>query len=63
MNNSGTSTIGCLSYRNGIVTVQQSRIEGSGTDFSLQGAIPVKSEAPLSVSANGFPGETSVLRA
>jgi len=40
-------------YRNGIVTVQQSRIKGSGTDFSIQGAIPITSEAPMSLSANG----------
>jgi translocation and assembly module TamB len=40
-------------YGNGIVTVQQSRIKGSGTDFSIQGAIPITSEAPMSLSANG----------
>ena len=41
-------------YRNGIVTVQPSRIKGSGTDFNIQGAIPITSEAPMSLSANGF---------
>jgi translocation and assembly module TamB len=40
-------------YRNGIVTVQPSRIKGSGTDFSFQGAIPVTSEGPMELAANG----------
>jgi len=40
-------------FRNGIVTLQQSRIKGSGTDVSVQGAIPITSEAPMSLSANG----------
>ena len=41
-------------YRNGTVTVQQSRIKGSGTDFNFQGDIPVTSEAPMNLSARGI---------
>jgi translocation and assembly module TamB len=40
-------------YRNSTVTVQQARLKGSGTDFSIQGAIPVTGQAPMNVSAKG----------
>ena len=40
-------------YRNSTVTVQQARLKGSGTDFSIQGAIPVTGQAPVNVSAKG----------
>jgi translocation and assembly module TamB len=40
-------------YRNGVATVEQARIKGTGTDVSLQGIVPVQSNVPLNVSAKG----------
>jgi translocation and assembly module TamB len=40
-------------YRQGIMTVQRSEIKGSGSDFRFQGTIPIASEAPMDLSANG----------
>lgn len=40
-------------YRNGVATVEQARIKGTGTDLSLQGTVPVQSNIPLNVSAKG----------
>jgi translocation and assembly module TamB len=40
-------------YRNGVATVQQARIKGTGTDLSLLGTVPVQSSIPLNVSAKG----------
>jgi translocation and assembly module TamB len=41
------------SYRNGVVTVDQAELKGTGTDLNLKGVIPIKSAAPLNVSAVG----------
>ena len=40
-------------YQNGVATIEQARIKGTGTDLSMQGAVPVQSTVPLNVSAKG----------
>jgi translocation and assembly module TamB len=42
-----------IRYQNGVATVQQARIKGTGTDFSIQGVMPLQSTIPLNVSAKG----------
>jgi len=42
-----------IRYQNGVATVEQARIKGTGTDLSLQGVVPVQSTIPLNVSAKG----------
>jgi len=42
-----------IRYQNGVATVEQARIKGTGTDVSLQGVVPVQSTIPLNVSATG----------
>ena len=43
-----------LDYRQGIATLQETELKGTGTDLKLQGVIPVKSNAAsFNVSANG----------
>lgn len=40
-------------YQNGVATIEQARIKGTGTDLSVQGVVPVQSTVPLDVSAKG----------
>jgi translocation and assembly module TamB len=40
-------------YQNGVATIEQARIKGTGSDLSLQGVMPVQSTIPLNVSAKG----------
>jgi translocation and assembly module TamB len=42
-----------MSYRNGVVTIEEFRMKGSGTQLSAQGTIPVKGTAAMNVSAKG----------
>jgi translocation and assembly module TamB len=42
-----------IRYQNGVATVEQARIKGTGTDLNLQGVVPVQSSLPLNVSAKG----------
>jgi len=42
-----------IRYQNGVATVEQARIKGTGTDLSIQGVVPVQSTIPLNVSAKG----------
>jgi translocation and assembly module TamB len=42
-----------MRYSNGTVTVEEARIKGTGSELSVRGTIPVKSAAPLNLSANG----------
>ena len=42
-----------IRYQNGVATVEQARIKGTGTDLSIQGVVPVQSTTPLNVSAKG----------
>lgn len=42
-----------ITYRNGVATIEQARIRGTGSDLSLQGVIPVQSTTQLNVSAKG----------
>jgi translocation and assembly module TamB len=42
-----------IRYQNGVATVEQAQIKGTGTDLSLQGVVPVQSTIPLNVSAKG----------
>jgi translocation and assembly module TamB len=42
-----------MKYSDGIVTVEEARIKGTGSELSVQGTIPVKSTALLNLSANG----------
>jgi translocation and assembly module TamB len=42
-----------IRYQNGVATVEQARIKGTGTDLSIQGVVPVQSTVPLNVSAKG----------
>jgi translocation and assembly module TamB len=40
-------------YRNGIATIEQARMRGTGTDVSLQGVVPIEAAVPLNASAKG----------
>jgi translocation and assembly module TamB len=42
-----------MGYANGTVTVEEARIKGTGSELSVHGTIPVKSAAPMDLSANG----------
>jgi translocation and assembly module TamB len=42
-----------IRYQNGVATIEQARIKGTGTDLRLQGVLPVQSTIPLNVSAKG----------
>jgi translocation and assembly module TamB len=42
-----------LDYHDGIATIEKTEIKGTGIDLALQGAIPVKHQAPLSIAAKG----------
>jgi len=43
-----------LDYRQGVATLQQTELKGTGTDLTLQGVIPVESKsAALNLTANG----------
>src|ERR1700682_4934321 len=42
-----------ITYRNGIATIEQARIKGTGTDLSMKGVVPVRSAVPLNVTAQG----------
>jgi len=42
-----------MEYRDGVATLQQSKIMGTGIDLTFQGAIPIKSGAPFKIAANG----------
>ena len=42
-----------MNYRNGIATLEQVELEGTGTNLSLKGVIPVRAAVPLNVSAIG----------
>ena len=42
-----------ITYRNGVATIEQARIRGTGSDLTLQGVVPVQSAVPLNVSAKG----------
>jgi translocation and assembly module TamB len=42
-----------IRYQNGVATIEQARMKGTGTDLSLQGVVPVQSTIPLNVSAKG----------
>jgi translocation and assembly module TamB len=42
-----------FAYRDGTVAVQQARLKGSGTDISMQGAVPATGQAPIDLAANG----------
>lgn len=40
-------------YQNGVATVEEAHIKGTGTDLNIQGVVPVQSTVPLNVSAKG----------
>jgi translocation and assembly module TamB len=42
-----------IKFSNGMLAVEEARIKGTGSELNLQGSIPVKSAAPLNVSAKG----------
>lgn len=42
-----------FSYSNGVARIQQARMRGTGSDLSLQGAVPVQSTIPLDLVAKG----------
>jgi translocation and assembly module TamB len=42
-----------MEYRDGVATLQQSEIKGTGIDLTFQGAIPIKSGAPFKIAADG----------
>ncbi len=42
-----------IRYKNGVATIEEARIKGTGTDLSIQGVVPVQSTTPLNVSAKG----------
>src|SRR3984893_18521008 len=42
-----------IRYQNGVATIEQARVKGTGTDLSFQGQVPVQSTIPLNVSAKG----------
>jgi translocation and assembly module TamB len=42
-----------VSYRNGVATIEQADLKGTGTNLSLKGVIPIKAAGQLNVSANG----------
>ena len=42
-----------MNYRNGVATIEQAELKGTGTNLTMKGVIPVKAAMPLNVSANG----------
>ena len=42
-----------IRYRNGIATIEQARMRGTGTDISLRGGVPIQAAVALNVSAKG----------
>src|SRR5712671_276970 len=42
-----------VNYRNGVATIEQAELKGTGTNLTMKGVIPVKAAVPLNVSANG----------
>src|SRR5215467_13961648 len=43
-----------VGYRNGILTIEQARMRGTGTDISFEGVVPLEATTvPLNVSAKG----------
>ena len=40
-------------YRDGVVTVNQAELKGTGTNLSFQGTVPLKSDTAMNVSAKG----------
>ncbi|MGH9689528.1 MAG: translocation/assembly module TamB domain-containing protein [Candidatus Acidiferrales bacterium] len=42
-----------LDYREGTAFLQESELKGTGTDLTLQGVIPIKSDRALNITANG----------
>src|SRR5579872_216240 len=40
-------------YKNGIATIEQADLKGTGANLSMKGVIPIKAAVPLNVSANG----------
>ncbi|MGC2507359.1 MAG: translocation/assembly module TamB domain-containing protein [Candidatus Acidiferrales bacterium] len=48
-------------YRNGVVTVAPAKIQGTGTNLTFSGAIPIRSASPYAISAHGSM-DLSILR-
>ena len=42
-----------VSYRTGVVTVEQAAIKGTGANLSLRGAVPLQSSSPMNLTAKG----------
>jgi len=42
-----------INYRDGVATIEQAELKGTGTNLSLKGVIPIKAAVPLNVSASG----------
>jgi translocation and assembly module TamB len=42
-----------INYQNDVATIEDGEVKGPGTDFSIKGAIPVKSGMPVNLAANG----------
>lgn len=40
-------------YQNGIATIEQARMRGTGTDLRVQGVVPIEAGVPLNASAEG----------
>ena len=40
-------------YQNGIATIEQARMRGTGTDLRVQGVVPIQASVPLNASAEG----------
>jgi translocation and assembly module TamB len=43
-----------LNYTNDVLTISQSELRGTDTDFKFQGKIPLRGSAPLDISTNGL---------
>ncbi|MCU1340912.1 MAG: hypothetical protein JWN92_335 [Candidatus Acidoferrum typicum] len=42
-----------MNYQNGVATLEQAELKGTGTSLNVKGVIPIKSAVPFNVSANG----------
>jgi translocation and assembly module TamB len=42
-----------MKYSGGSVTIEQAKLQGTGSNLTMQGVIPIKSAVPMNVSANG----------
>src|SRR5256714_3940927 len=40
-------------YRNGVVTIERAALQGTGANLNVQGSIPLRSTAPMNVTAKG----------